>query len=1013
MRQCVLLLLAAASASAHTGGVSGYSGKTAGKSCVSCHPAAAGSAPTVTLTGPSSLGAGSTGSYTLTVSGGPGTYGTIDVAVDSASAILQPSSSNTKLLNGEVVHPGLVPYSSGSAAFLFKLVAPSAPGTVTLYATGLSSDGSGKSGDRESLVKLAVTVGQANQPPSTSKAASASPNPVAGNSSSLSVAATDDGGEPSLTYTWASKQGPAPVGFSPSGSNAAKTSTATFSAAGAYTLEVTVRDLAGLTATSAASVSVSATPTAVRVTPQSTSVAVGKSQQFTASVLDQFGAPISTQPSCSWTASGGGISGTGLYTAGSATGSFSVSASCGGLVGTAAVTVSAGSPPVVTQPAAASPNPASGTGTSLTVSATDDGGEPGLAYSWTSTGPGQVTFVPNGSNAAKAASASFAAAGSYSLQVSVKDGGGLTATSSVGVTVSATPSAVTLVPSSATLAPGAAQQFTATVVDQFGAPLAAQPSCSWAATGGSVSSSGLYTAGSAAGTFTVTAGCSGKSRSSAVTVMGAPRITQPATAASSTVTGVSVGLTVAADDDGGEPSLTYTWASAAGALPVLFSPNGNNAGKASTATFSGAGAYSLEVTVRDAAGLSATSLASVTVAATPTTVLVNPPTAVVAIGRTQPFTSSVLDQFFDAIASTPACSWSVSGGGSISSTGLFTAGAAPGTFTVSASCAGKVGTATVSVAQGAPPTLAAPPSASPARVTGNSTVLTVFGADDGGEGALTYTWEAPNAPRAVGFSANGSNAAKTTVATFSGAGRYGFTVTVRDAVGLSASGIVTVDVISSMGLLTVSPATTTVALGRSSQFSATATDQFGDPRAPGAVSWTASGGGSVDSGGLFTATTAGGPYAIRASAEGRQATASVSVVEGATRQLRVQVLEPRTNALISERLRIRALVSEAAADVHLVAWLDGSSVAESDGALDVELDARGLGEGSHLVLVEARDSLGNEGRSPQVLFVVEGGFASAQGGCAAGGWGLAPAGALLSLALLRPRKSRRGLHRIR
>src|SRR5207244_11742512 len=66
--------------------------------------------------------------------------------------------------------------------------------------------------------------------------------------------------------------------------------------------------------------------------------------------------------------------------------------------------------------------------------------------------------------------------------------------------------------------------------------------------------------------------------------------------------------------------------------------------------------------------------------------------------------------------------------------------------------------------------------------TRRSSDLGVLGADDGGEANLTYTWSA-NGPAAVSLSANGTNASKNTMATFSKAGSYAFTATIKDAGG--------------------------------------------------------------------------------------------------------------------------------------------------------------------------------------------------------------------------------------
>ena len=84
-----------------------------------------------------------------------------------------------------------------------------------------------------------VSVVVPNAAPTIATAAAASPNPVTGSTTALSVLGADDGGEANLTYTWATTgTPPAAVTFSANGTNAAKTTTATFTKAGSYTLQV-------------------------------------------------------------------------------------------------------------------------------------------------------------------------------------------------------------------------------------------------------------------------------------------------------------------------------------------------------------------------------------------------------------------------------------------------------------------------------------------------------------------------------------------------------------------------------------------------------------------------------------------------------------------------------------------------------------------------------------------------------------------------------------------------------
>ena len=107
----------------------------------------------------------------------------------------------------------------------------------------------------------------------------------------------------------------------------------------------------------------------------------------------------------------------------------------------------------------------------------------------------------------------------------------------------------------------------------------------------------------------------------------------------------------------------------------------------------------------------------------------------------------------------------------------------------------KTAAASVPVTVYAPaPTVATAASASPSPVTGTTTNLSVLGADANGESTLTYTWATTGTPPApVTFSANGTNAAKNTTATFTAAGTYSFQVTIADPGGGSVTSTTTVD----------------------------------------------------------------------------------------------------------------------------------------------------------------------------------------------------------------------------
>ena len=445
--------------------------------------------------------------------------------------------------------------------------------------------------------------------------------------------------------------------FSLNGSNAAKNTQVTFSKAGAYSFQVTITDAGGLTVTSSVNMTVNQTLSAIAVTPASIDVRTGGVQQFTATAEDQFGAALATQPTLSWATSAGTISASGLLTAPNTTvASGTVTVGSGGVNGSAAFTVNP--PPTVATAASATPNPVTGTTCNLSVLGADAAGESTLTYTWVATGtpPAAVTFSLNGSNAAKNTQATFSKAGSYSFQVTITDAGGLTATSSVNVTVNQTLTAIAVAPASINLHAGAVQQFTATAKDQFGAALATQPSFTWTASAGTISASGLLTApDTSVANGTVTAGSSGINGSTTFTVTNQPpTVATAASAAPNPVTGTTTNLSVLGADDAGESDLTYTWA-ATGTPPaaVAFSLNGSNAAKNTTATFSKAGNYSFQVTITDAGGLTATSSVSVTVNQTLTAIAVAPASINLHAGAVQPYTATAEDQFGAALA-TPA-----------------------------------------------------------------------------------------------------------------------------------------------------------------------------------------------------------------------------------------------------------------------------------------------------------------------------------------------------------------------
>jgi hypothetical protein len=97
----------------------------------------------------------------------------------------------------------------------------------------------------------------------------------------------------------------------------------------------------------------------------------------------------------------------------------------------------------------------------------------------------------------------------------------------------------------------------------------------------------------------------------------------------------------------------------------------------------------------------------------------------------------------------------------------------------------------VYVVRAAPPAVARAASTQPVTSWGGA-ALSVLGSDDAGEATLRYAWTLVAGPGGVTFDANGTNAAKATVARFTRPGTYTLRVTITDVSSRSTTSDVTV-----------------------------------------------------------------------------------------------------------------------------------------------------------------------------------------------------------------------------
>ncbi|HYE07011.1 MAG TPA: immunoglobulin domain-containing protein [Planctomycetota bacterium] len=675
------------------------------------------------------------------------------------------------------------------------------------------------------LIAVSLTAADPYNAAPTVSALGSSAATVTTTTVDLVVTAADDGGEAALTYTWVILGAPpAQVSASGNGTNAAKRLTATFYAPGAYQFGVIVRDALGAaTSVGTVNVSVVATLTTLAVLPATTRVAPSTTQAFRAEARSQFGVPLATQPAIAWSVSGGGaIATSGVFTAGAtAGGPWTVTATTGGKTGTASVTIGTNAAPTIATAATATPTAVTGTDFTLAVLGADDAGEAGLSYAWffTAAPTGAVIsgFAPMNTNQAKSMLTRVDRPGTYGFFARITDGGGRTVDSAtVTVTVAKT-NRIVVTPATALVNPGATQAFTASTLDQFGVATAA--TFAWTASGGgAIASTGVFTAGSTAGgPFTVTATGSGLSGTAQVRVNAAPTVARTAAAQLATVAGTTVNLSVLGADDGGEDALIYTW-STSGTPPaaVAFAPNGTSAAKNATATFAKVGGYTLLCTITDVQGRTVTSSIPVSVAATLSAVAVTPASASVVAGGTRAFAASARDQFAAALATQPAFTWTASGGGTISTAGLFTAGAtAGGPFTVTAATGGKSGTAaiTVTTAATAPAITAQPVNKS--VLVGQTATFTVTAS---GNPTPTYQWQ-KNAVNIAGA----TTASYTTPATVIADNAAAFRCIATNSAGSATSTAATLTVTAATApAITAQPVNKSVLVGQTATFTVTA-----------------------------------------------------------------------------------------------------------------------------------------------------------------------------------------------
>jgi hypothetical protein len=565
-------------------------------------------------------------------------------------------------------------------------------------------------------------------------------------------------------------------------------------------------------------------------------------------------------------------------------------------IGTNVLTVtsaafSVSSPVTVATPAAAAANAIGSTSTTLSVLGAADAGESTLTYTWSATtlpsGAAAPSFSPNGTNAAKNTTVTFSKAGTYVLTATISNGSGGTAASSVTVTVNSTFTSLGISPSSLTLSAktqsSLANLFTVSGLDQFGNSISNPASLAWSATNGAVTSTASYTPPPAAGTDTVTVTSGGYQASATVNVVSplgwwkfnegsgtAVNDSGTGTADNGTI-GTSGNWLSAANGTNGTPALQFS--AAASSLVSLGNP--------SKLSFTG------QITLSAWVKPSSTSSAQYIIDHRTSTsndvfLMINSSgqyqvgvssggtlhTAVFAIPSGDVGNWVHLAGTYDGTAwrlyrngvlvnstnsttgviSITTGNWGIGGAASGSNNKRYFSGAIDDVRIYNSA----ISSSAIGGLMAMPPTVATAASATPSIVTGTTTALSALGADDAGQGSLSYAWATIGTPPApVVFSANGTNAAQNTTATFTVAGVYNLAATITNVAGLTATSIVTVTVNQTLTSIAVQ-ASPLLADGTMTM-SAIASDQFGNAMTTQPpFTWSVVGGGAVTADGVFT-----------------------------------------------------------------------------------------------------------------------------------------------------------------
>ena len=416
---------------------------------------------------------------------------------------------------------------------------------------------------------------------------------------------------------------------------------------------------------------------------------------------------------------------------------------------------------------------------------------------------------------------------------------------------------VLITPPTASLLPGATAQFGAWGVRELGDTIGI--AVIYSATGGTVGSAGLYTAGSVPGTYSVIARRRALADTAVITILTPPVASVSVSpSAANLYVGRTAQLTATLRDANGNvlTGRAINWSSSAPSVASVSASGLVSAG--------GVGSATITATSEGQSGSAAITVAVVPVAS----VVVAPASGTLRIGASAQLSATTKDSAGNTLTGR-AVTWS-SGNpavATVSVNGMVNA-VSTGSATITATSEGKSGTSSITVTVIPVATVTVSP-ASASVLVGATAQLSATTKDSAGNvlSGRVVTWSSSAAAVAT-VSASG-------LVTAVAAGSATITATSEGKLATSSITVTAVPVAT----VTVAPATAGLVVGGTAQLSATTKDSAGNVLSGRIVTWSsnATGVATVSASGLVTAVAAGSAT-ITATSEGKSGTSAVTVI---------------------------------------------------------------------------------------------------------------------------------------